>query len=148
MKCSLLSSRLDIVRIEIVGTAVKGHLRWRCMQTWGCSSHQRAMGWSWSATNPEGNIRYQYTKLLPSCSWAHTGSATPQTVIPTHFGWFRQALTTCGDVVSCELNWISFGMWGTDVDIVSRAGASNIKLSDSNLRRSCTGKSVQSCIRP
>jgi len=33
------------------------------------------------------------------------------------------------------------------IDIIGRVGASNIKLSDSNLLRSCTGKSVQSCRR-
>lgn len=35
----------------------------------------------------------------------------------------------------------------THIYVVSRAGASNIKLGDSDLLRSCTGESIKSCER-
>jgi hypothetical protein len=69
--------------------------------------------------------------------------------------WFRHTLAGSDRhwqpieiFVSHGINWMIHWSIETYIDIVSRVGTSNIKLSDSNFLRSSTGKSVKSCRRP
>ena len=95
--------------------------------------------------------RYLVSAYNPFCLY-ETGHLPGQR-LPKQ--WFRHTLAGSDRrwqpmeiVVSCARNWTSLGRMETHIDIVSRAGTSNIKLSDSNLLGSCSGKSVQSCTRP
>lgn len=79
-----------------------------------------------------------------------SGSLTPQTVIPTHLAWFRQALTTCkgifvrisifslGSLVTHQVN-------GTYVHVICWSCADNIKFSDGNFRNTGASQSVNCC---